>query len=92
MQYWGIAKASANLRQAVQFLYFAGTPAIQARLQTRLAVGGTAKGSTDFLTPGQLVVSPANPANMSAGLHMDAAFWRDNLDKLGKRFDAWQAR
>jgi putative spermidine/putrescine transport system substrate-binding protein len=89
VQFWSIAKASPNLRQAVQFLYFAGTPAIQARLQTRLAVGGTAKGSTDFLAPDQLTVSPANPANLAAGLRLDAAFWRDNGDKLGKRFEAW---
>jgi putative spermidine/putrescine transport system substrate-binding protein len=91
VQFWGIAKASANLRQAVQFLYFAGTPAIQARLQTRLAVGGTAKGATDFLTADQLAVSPANPANLAAGLRQDTAFWRDNADKLAKRFDAWQS-
>jgi putative spermidine/putrescine transport system substrate-binding protein len=91
VQFWAIAKASPNLRQAVQFLYFAGTPAIQAKLQTRLAVGGTAKGATDFLTPDQLAVSPANPANLAAGLRQDTAFWHDNLDKLGKRFDAWQS-
>jgi putative spermidine/putrescine transport system substrate-binding protein len=91
VQFWGIAKGSANLRQAVQFLYFAGTPAIQARLHARLAVGGTAKGATDFLTPEQLAVSPANPANMAAGLRQDAGFWHDNLDKLTKRFDAWKS-
>jgi putative spermidine/putrescine transport system substrate-binding protein len=91
VQFWGIAKGSANLRQAVQFLYFAGTPAIQARLHAHLAVGGTAKGATDFLTPEQLAVSPANPANLAAGLRQDPAFWRDNLDKLSKRFDAWQS-
>jgi putative spermidine/putrescine transport system substrate-binding protein len=91
VQFWGIAKGSANLRPAVQFLYFAGTPAIQARLHARLAVGGTAKGAADFLTPEQLAVSPANPANLAAGLRQDTAFWRDNLDKLRQRFDAWQS-
>ena len=29
---WAIVKGSPNLRQATQFLYFAGTPAIEARL------------------------------------------------------------
>ena len=29
---WAIAKGSPNLRQAMQFLYFAGTPAIEGRL------------------------------------------------------------
>jgi putative spermidine/putrescine transport system substrate-binding protein len=91
VQFWGVAKGSANLRQAVQFLYFAGTPAIQARIHTRLAVGGTAKAAPDFLTPDQLTASPANPANLTAGLRQDTAFWHDNLDKLGKRFDAWQS-
>jgi putative spermidine/putrescine transport system substrate-binding protein len=91
LEFWAIAKGSANLRPAVQFLYFSGTPAIQARLQTRLAVGGTAKGETDFLTPDQLAVSPTNPANLAAGLRQDTGFWHDNLDKLRRRFDAWQS-
>jgi putative spermidine/putrescine transport system substrate-binding protein len=91
VQFWSVAKGSVNLRQAVQFLYFVGTPAVEARLSSRLAVGGVAKGATDFLTPDQLAVSPANPANLAAGVKQDTAFWHDNLDKLRQRFDAWQS-
>ena len=91
MQYWGLVKGAPNQRQAVQFLYFVATPAVGARLTARAAVGPVTKGATDFLAPDELAVSPANPANLSAGLRQDNAFWRDNLDKLRQRFEAWQS-
>jgi putative spermidine/putrescine transport system substrate-binding protein len=89
--YWGLVKGAPNQRQAVQFLYFIATPAVGARLATRLAVGPVTKGATDLMTPEDLAVSPANPANLQAGLRQDNAFWRDNLDKLRQRFEAWQS-
>ena len=44
VQSWAIMKASPNLREAIQFLYFAGTPAIEARLVGLFGEGGLAKG------------------------------------------------
>jgi len=89
VQYWAIVKGSPNLRQAQQFLYFVGTPAIQARLT---AYGGLAKGVVDFLSPEALAGLPAAPANMAAMLAADEAFWREHGEKLNQRFDAWLAR
>ncbi|MGH7153536.1 MAG: extracellular solute-binding protein, partial [Acetobacteraceae bacterium] len=42
---WAIVKGSPNQRAALQFLYFAGTPAIQARLVGLFGEGGLAKGA-----------------------------------------------
>lgn len=89
VQFWAIAKASPMLRQAQQFLYFAGTAAIQARLP---AYGGLAKGVAELMGADAAGGLSSNPANLAATLTADEAFWRENADKLGQRFDAWLAR
>ena len=91
VQSWAIMKGSQNLRQATQFLYFVGTPAIQARLVGLFGEGGWAKGANDGLAPEAAQLSPTLPANLNAAVRTDVAFWHDNLAKLHQRFDAWLA-
>lgn len=91
VQSWAIMKGSANLRQATQFLYFAGTPAIEARLVSLFGDGGLAKGANDGLSSDLLSISPTAPANLGAAVRVDAGFWHDNLPKLRQRFDTWLA-
>jgi putative spermidine/putrescine transport system substrate-binding protein len=90
LQSWVIMKGSASVRMAQQFLYFTGLPAIELRLLQHSGDGGLAKGLNDGLSPELAAVSPSAPANLAAGLRIDAAFWHDNLPKLRQRFDAWQ--
>ena len=89
---WAIVKGSPNLRQALQFLYFAGTSAIEGRLLDVAGLGGLARDADDLLPPEVTATSPNNPANLSAAIRFDNGFWRDNLAKLGQRFDAWLAQ
>lgn len=89
VQFWAIAKGSPFLRQAQQFLYFAGTSAIQARLP---AYGGLAKGVAELIGADAVGGLSSAPANLAAMLPADEAFWRENAEKLGQRFDAWLAR
>jgi putative spermidine/putrescine transport system substrate-binding protein len=91
VQSWAITKGSQNLRQATQFLYFVGTPAIQARLVGLFGEGGWAKGANDGLAPETAPLSPTLPANLNAAVRADTAFWHDNLAKLHQRFDTWLA-
>lgn len=88
---WAIVKNSPNTPQALQFLYFIGTPAIQGRLFQITGNAGLAFAANDGLTPDQLAASPSNPANLTAAMPLDTAFWHANRDKLRRRFDAWQA-
>jgi putative spermidine/putrescine transport system substrate-binding protein len=87
---WAIVKGTANLRQATQFLYFAGTPAIEARMVGAFGEGGWAKGANDGLPAEQAQASPTATTNLSAAVRADAGFWHDNLSKLRQRFDTWQ--
>jgi putative spermidine/putrescine transport system substrate-binding protein len=89
MDSWVIAKGSPALRQAQEFLYFTGMPAIQVRLLRQSGDSGLVKGLNDGLPPDLLAISPANPANQSGALRIDSGFWHDNLPKLRQRFDGW---
>jgi putative spermidine/putrescine transport system substrate-binding protein len=86
---WAVVKGSANLRQAQQFLYFAGMPAVEARLFETAAIAGLAKGANEGLAPDMQALSPTAPANLNAAVRLDTAFWHDNLAKLRQRFDTW---
>ena len=89
---WAIVKGSPNLRQATQFLYFAGTPAIEGRLLEVAGASGLAKRANELLPPELVAISPTTPANLGAAIRFDDGFWRDNQAKLGQRFDAWLAQ
>jgi len=89
VNFWGLIKGGPNLRQAQQFLYFAGTSAIQARL---LPYGGLAKGVLEAMPAEAQATAPILPANLTGALATDEAFWRENGAKLDQRFDAWLAR
>jgi putative spermidine/putrescine transport system substrate-binding protein len=91
VQSWVILKGSPNLRAATQYLYFAGTPAIEARLVGQFGEGGLAKGANDGLPAELSPLSPTTPANLSAAVRVDAGFWHDNLAKLRPRFETWLA-
>jgi putative spermidine/putrescine transport system substrate-binding protein len=88
---WAVLKGSPNLRAATQFLYFAGTPAIEGRLVLASGDGGLAKGASDWPSPEVGQNAPTAPANLSAGVRIDLGFWRENMAKLRQRFDAWLA-
>jgi putative spermidine/putrescine transport system substrate-binding protein len=89
MNSWAIMKGSPSARMAQQFLYFTGLPAIELKLLQHSGNGGLAKGLNDGLPPELAAISPSAPANLAAGLRIDAGFWHDNLPKLRQRFEAW---
>ena len=88
---WGILKGSPQEREAIQFLYFSGIPAVEARLSIVADEGGLAKGASDFVPPERAAFSPTSPANLQGALRIDVAFWQSNLAKLRQRFEAWLA-
>lgn len=88
---WAIARTSPNRAAALQFLYFAGTPAIEGRLAARFGEGGLAVGANEDLPAAAAAVSPSTPANMKLALAIDDGFWGSHLAALRQRFDAWLA-
>jgi putative spermidine/putrescine transport system substrate-binding protein len=88
---WGVMKGSANVVQAMQYLYFSGTPAIQARMMDKYGLGGLAKGANELLPANVQALSPTWAGNLKSGLQLDNGFWQANLAKLQQRFDTWLA-
>ena len=71
------------MRDALQFLYFAGMPAVEAKLFRSSGDMGLAKGVNDWLPPDQQALSPTFPANANGKrCAWTMEFWRDNLAKL----------
>lgn len=89
---WVIMKGSPNRARAIDFLRFAGQPAIQAGLPPRIPYGMTARGVNERLPPGLLAQLPTAPQNIAGALRIDDRFWLDNLDSLTQRFDTWVSR
>ena len=86
---WAVPKGGPNLRQANQFLYVAGSSAIQGRLTALSGYGGSAKGSNDNLSADAAAASPTATANLAAAIPFDEQFWRENRERLGQRFEQW---
>ncbi len=88
---WAVVKSIPALDAAYDFLIFAGDPKREAALFAQIPYPGFAKGALDGAAPDQLAASAAASANQQNALRVDENFWRDNLDKLTQRFNAWLA-
>ena len=91
VQSWAVTKATPDLRQAEQFLYFMGMPALEARLYEDAGVAGLARGANDGLPDDAQAMSASYAKNLAAAVPLDQGFWHDNLAKLRQRFDSWLA-
>ena len=89
---WVIMRGTPNRAPALEFLRFAGQPAVQAGLPPRIPYGPTAVGTNALLPPGVLANLPSAPANSEGALEISDRFWLDNLDSLNGRFNTWVSR
>jgi hypothetical protein len=71
---------------------FATDPKQQKGFAAFPGFGSAVTGANDDLGAAEKAESPSTPANFSAGLVVDEAFWRDNGDKLDKLYEAWLAK
>ena len=92
MDSWVIARGSPNRAKAVEFLRFAGDPAVQAALPRRIPYGVTARGAEANLAADVLADLPGAPENARGALPLDEGFWAANIDRLERRFAAWVSR
>ncbi|WP_439598475.1 extracellular solute-binding protein [Falsiroseomonas sp.] len=89
MDSWVILRGSPNRQRALDFLRFAGQPAVQARLPRVMPCGVTALGALAELPAPLLAQLSTSPAHAAAALRIDEAFWLRHLDALNRRFAAW---
>ena len=92
IDYWVIMKGSPNADAAYAFLAFAGQPAVQAQLPPRIPYGVPLKAAAAQIAPEVERDLPTNETNIANALHINDAFWLENIDRLTQRFNAWAAR
>ncbi|MFC3395145.1 ABC transporter substrate-binding protein [Brenneria rubrifaciens] len=89
VQYWSVVKDAPNPKNAQLLIDFALQPEIQAKLTQFIAYGPTNKKALDLIRSEDLVKLPSNPAYFSHSFVQDAAWWSDNLDRVGKIWQPW---
>jgi putative spermidine/putrescine transport system substrate-binding protein len=89
---WVIMRGSPNRARALDFLRFAGEPAVQAGLPPRIPYGVTARAANQHIPAAVLANLPTAPQNAADALEISDRFWLDNLDRLNQRYNAWVAR
>ena len=71
---------------------FAGQPQVQAQLPPRIPYGVPAVGADALIPAAAKADLPTTEANIATALHINDAFWLENIDRLTQRFNAWAAR
>lgn len=89
VNYWVIVEGSRNVENAYAFLNFSAKPEIQAAVTNGLAISTPSRAAMDFVQEDLKPYLTSNPDNLRESLQLDAQFWVDNYDALGRRFDAW---
>jgi putative spermidine/putrescine transport system substrate-binding protein len=89
LDFWVIMRGSPNREAALDFLRFAGQPAVQAKLPPLIPYGVTARGAVALIPREVAVQLPTAAQNAATALRINEAFWRDNTDRLTARFNAW---
>lgn len=89
---WVILKGSPHVDAAYKFLSFVGEPANQAKLPSYIPYGVTSKEAAKLIPANLLQELPTSPEHLEESLHIDDAFWAENIDRLTARFNAWAAR
>lgn len=88
---WAIIAGSKNEKAAYDFINFATSPEAQAEFSKLQAVAPVNLKSEALLSPERTAIMPVG-SNLAKNIHLDHAFWNDNLEALTERFNAWLAR
>ncbi len=86
---WVILKGSKNADAAYKFLAFAGEAHNQAKLPPLIPYGVTNRQAGSLIPAALLQELPTSPQHLDESLHIDDAFWTENIDRLNQRFNAW---
>jgi len=89
LDFWVIMKGSPNREAALDFLLFAGQPAVQARLPPLIPYGVTARGAMALIPRESAVQLPTAAQNTANAVRIDERFWLDHSDRLTARFNHW---
>lgn len=88
-EWWGIPKAAKNAAKAAEFIRFASSPEVIARLSSYIPYSPPRANAQAFIDPEIAKDLPTAPQNFVNAIQADVHFWTDNFDVLNKRFQFW---
>jgi putative spermidine/putrescine transport system substrate-binding protein len=91
-EWWGVPKGAKHADAAKKFIVFASQPQAFADLTKYIAYAPPRKDSLPLIAKDRLPDLPTAPANFKRPLQIDAGFWADNGDEIGKRFQVWLSK
>jgi len=89
--YWAIPKGAKNVEASMAFIKYAVEPEVLAGITKYIPYGPVRASAAAFVAPADAANLPTSPANLTAALTLDNAFWADNGDEIRKRFTTWLA-
>jgi putative spermidine/putrescine transport system substrate-binding protein len=87
--YWVIPKGAKDLEKSLAFIHFAVEPKVLAGIAKYIPYGPVRTTAAAEVTPEDAESLPTSPANLTASLTLDNAFWADHGDEIRKRFTTW---
>ncbi len=92
LQALSIIKGAPNAANALRFIDFALQPKVQAELTRYIAYGPTNKEAFKFVRPEDAAKQPSSPEHFAISFDQREDWWDDNLNEVGKRWQAWVLR
>jgi putative spermidine/putrescine transport system substrate-binding protein len=91
-EWWGIPTGAKHAKAAADFIAFASQPEVLANLSKYIPYAPPRKAALAHIDAARLAELPTAPANYKNAVQIDAPFWADNGDAIGKQFQTWMAK
>lgn len=91
-EWWGVPKGAKHAKLAAEFIAFASQPQSYAKLTQYIPYAPPRTKAISLIEQKRLDELPTAPANFQNALKVDAEFWTDKGDALGKQFQNWLTR
>jgi len=91
-EWWAVPTGAKHSKTAEQFIVFASQPQQLANLSKYIPYAPPRKDAIPLVEKARLNDLPTAPDNFKNAVQINAAFWADNGDALGKQFQTWMAK
>jgi putative spermidine/putrescine transport system substrate-binding protein len=91
-EWWAVPTGAKHAKAAAEFIVFASQPQRYADLTKYIPYAPPRTQAIALVDKARLDDLPTAPANFKNAVQIDAAFWADKGDSLGKQFQTWLAR
>jgi putative spermidine/putrescine transport system substrate-binding protein len=89
LEFWAVPKAAHNPDQAMRFIAYANQSDRQATFATLLPLGPVNPKAFGHIEGGVARSLNSHPQNLSKQVFLDASWWAEHEEEIGKRFEKW---